>query len=205
MLKTAVATVAQMNLPEHLKDALKLDRHPQDRTEAFHQTFDAPIHNKLPDKTFSHMDDQRVAFRAAFIISEIFELLEKGLGLDVWIDVDGGNPNEAPYRAVGSDNAQLTTAILNAMRDRGSEARDVVEVVDALGDLNVVVNGFALELGADMSAIDQEVLASNLTKLGEDGAPIVADGSDPKYPAGKILKGPNFMEPQIAYLLGLEE
>ncbi len=145
------------------------------------------------------MDDQRVAFRAAFILSEAMELLEKGLGLKVGLVVETGE-DDADF-ADSSDNAALTNAILKGMQYVGK--RDVIETVDALGDLNVVVNGFALELGANMLAVDQEVLASNMTKLGEDGQPIVADGSNPKFPAGKILKGPRFMEPNIAAVLGL--
>ena len=74
-------------------------------------------------------------------------------------------------------------------------------MVDALGDLNVVVNGFAIELGIDMKEIDREIYASNLTKLDDNGEAIIADGSDPRYPAGKIIKGPNFIEPQIKTII----
>jgi predicted HAD superfamily Cof-like phosphohydrolase len=190
-------------LTNEMREALAYDVHPQERTRLFHEVFGAPIHSEQPAKTMSHMTDQRIAFRVAFILSEALELLEKGLGLQVSLEVTAGREH-AVYRAESSDNAELTTAVVEAMFDRGETGRDVVEVVDALGDLNVVVNGFALELGVDMREIDGEILASNLTKLGADGQPIVADGSDPKFPAGKILKGPGFTEPRVAEILGLD-
>lgn len=199
---TTALTVAQaMNLPIHAEDALDYDHHPQTRTEAFHRVFNAPIRETPPDRTFSHMDNQRVAFRLSFILSEAIEILEKGLGLEVCIGFKDRDELVYPQFVHGSDNAQLCKAIQRAIFL--SEKRDLIKVVDGLGDLNVVVNGFALELGVDMRAVDQEVYASNMTKLDDNGQPIVADGSDPKYPAGKILKGPNFVEPQLETLLGL--
>lgn len=202
MTKTAFQTANWgMNLPSYAKDALRYDAHPQDRTRAFHQMFGAPIRDEAPDATFSHMDDQRVAFRMSFIMSEAIEILEKGLGVRVRIAFKGDN--ELVYKSFvdGSDNAQLCSAMLDAIQASGK--RDIIEVVDGLGDLNVVNNGFAVELGVRMKEVDQEVYASNLTKADENGNPIVADGSDPKYPAGKILKGPNFLEPQLAAVIGL--
>lgn len=202
--KTALMVVAEKGqaLPDYVHAALQPDLHPQVRTRAFHQFYEAPIHDGPFDPEFRHMDDQRVAFRAGFVMSEIIELLEKGLGLQVEIRVNGAE-NGGWHPARGSANGPITTAILRAMSERGG-FRNGVEVVDALGDLNVVVNGFALELGADMNAIDTEVCASNFTKPDEDGNPIVSDGSDGQ-PKGKVLKGPNFLEPQIGAVLGLVE
>lgn len=74
---------------------------------------------------------------------------------------------------------------------------DLVAVADALGDLDVVVNGAGIRHGFDMQAISREVFRSNMSKLGEDGKPIFrADG--------KILKGPGFTEPALATVLGIE-
>lgn len=200
---TALGAAALMNLPAYAKDALIYDLHPQDRTRAFHRMFDAPIRTEAPDATFSHMDDQRIAFRTSFILSEAIEILEKGLGVDVCIGFKSHQANIYKDFVQGSDNAELCNALLKAIVASGK--RDLVEVVDGLGDLNVVTNGWGVELGVDMKRVDQEVYASNMTKPDEDGNPIVADGSDPKYPAGKILKGPNFIEPQLEVLLGLEQ
>lgn len=54
-----------------------------------------------------------------------------------------------------------------------------------------------------MDDVDREICASNFTKAGEDGQPIIGDGTN--GPLGKVLKGPNFVEPQLALTLGLGE
>lgn len=74
-------------------------------------------------------------------------------------------------------------------------APDLVEVADALGDLDVVVNGAGIRHGFDMQAISREVFASNMTKLGADGRPVYRQD-------GKIEKGPNFRKPNLARVLG---
>lgn len=203
-MTTALSVASRMALPDYAHDALRYDRHPQVRTLAFHRFFGAPIREAADGgatPTFDHMDDQRVAFRAAFIMSEAIELLEKGLGLSVEIDISGG-PDGKRFTAIGSGNGGLTDAILGAMGDAPG-CRDLEQVVDALGDLNVVVNGFAIELGVNMQVVDAEILASNLTKA-DNGRPIISDGED-GHPKGKILKGPDFVEPQIMAALGLLE
>lgn len=203
-MTTALSVASRMSLPDYVHDALRYDRHPQVRTLAFHRFFGAPIREAADGgatPTFEHMDDQRVAFRAAFILSEAIELLEKGLGLNVTLQVSG-NAMAPAYHANGSDNGELTSAIEAAMADAGP-CRDLEQVVDALGDLNVVVNGFAIELGVNMQVVDAEILASNMTKA-DNGRPIISDGED-GHPKGKILKGPEFMEPQILAALGLLE
>lgn len=199
MSKTALEVAKQLPLPGYVAEVIGgYPYHPQTRTAAFHRFYDAPIFNGQVDETFSHMDDQRVAFRMAFILSEAFEILEKGLGLKAELRLSG--KPEQQHVAIGSGNGALTDLVLAAMRDSGK--RDVIEVVDGLGDLNVVVNGFALELGAPMNDVDQEVCASNFTKADENGQPIVSDGTD-GHPKGKVLKGPNFVPPNIRAVLGL--
>jgi predicted HAD superfamily Cof-like phosphohydrolase len=72
--------------------------------------------------------------------------------------------------------------------------RDVVEMADALGDIIYVVCGFAVELGIDLKAVVNEIHASNFTKLAEDGSVI-------KREDGKVLKGPNYLPPNIRAVL----
>lgn len=201
-MKTAAQIARGMALPAYAHDAIGeyIAHHPQTRTEAFHKFYGAPIRKGAVTPQFEYMDDQRVAFRMAFILSEAIEIMEKGLGLRVGVTVyDGTDEDDVGITVDGSDNGPLTDAIL---RNLNADKRNVVEVVDGLGDLNVVVNGFALELGANMVRVDEEVCASNFTKAGPDGKPIVSDGTD-GHPAGKVLKGPNFVEPNIAAVLGL--
>ena len=75
-------------------------------------------------------------------------------------------------------------------------AKDIVAIADALGDLEYVINGMALEYGIDLPAVVREIHRSNMTKLGPDGKPIYrADG--------KILKGEGYEPPNLEAVLGL--
>lgn len=78
------------------------------------------------------------------------------------------------------------------------EARNEVEVADALGDLIYVVTGFALEAGIDLNAVIAEIQASNMTKLGEDGRVVRRED-------GKVLKGAGYVKPDIAAVLKYRE
>lgn len=182
--------------------ALPYGSHPATYTRSFHQAFNAPIAppNALKnDPEFSYMDDQRLAFRLSFIFSEAIEILEQGLGLNVEMSFSNSEGSSV-FSAPGSSNQGLCLAIQRAIAS-GPRKRDVVKIYDGLGDLNVVVNGFSVELGGDIMAVDAAIFDSNMSKLDDEGKPIVADGSDPKYPAGKIIKGPNFFEPDIEKIL----
>lgn len=69
--------------------------------------------------------------------------------------------------------------------------RDTVEAADALADMVYVIYGMALESGIDLDRVVAEVHRSNLSKL-------MPDGSVLRREDGKILKGPDFSEPDIA-------
>ena len=75
-------------------------------------------------------------------------------------------------------------------------AGDLVAIADALGDLDYVVNGAAIEYGIDLPAITAEIHRSNMTKLGPEGKPIYRED-------GKILKGEKYEPPRLEPLLGL--
>jgi NTP pyrophosphatase (non-canonical NTP hydrolase) len=76
------------------------------------------------------------------------------------------------------------------------EAGDLVEVLDALCDIQYVVDGTFLEFGLHQLKDEafNEVHSSNMSKLGEDGQPILRED-------GKVLKGPNFSPPDLAKVL----
>lgn len=86
---------------------------------------------------------------------------------------------------ISEEMGELASAVLN---------RDIVEVADALADLLYVTYGMAHEFGIPIDKVFEEVQASNMTKLGEDGKPI-------KRADGKIMKGPNFRPPDIKSVL----
>lgn len=201
--KTALQVASEMPLPGYAHDALRYDRHPQQRTVAFHRFYGQPIHGSAPTRTFEHMSDERVAFRVAFILSEVGELLRKGLGVSLNVTLSGKDKEGNWFSSdeMFSEEDDVCKYLAQMLEFAGN--RNLIETVDALGDLNVVVNGFAIELGVDMKLVDQEVCASNFTKAGKDGKPIIGDGTT--GPVGKVMKGPNYVEPQLALTLGLGE
>ena len=99
--------------------------------------------------------------------------------------------------------AKLIIEEANELRD-AIEARDLVGILDALADLDVVVMQAWFDCGMlplqDAAAL--EVHRSNMSKLDENGRPIINDGViDPTRPVGKILKGPNYRPPDLGPLL----
>tara|TARA_B100000424_G_scaffold191803_1_gene149462 strand:+ start:1174 stop:1623 length:450 start_codon:yes stop_codon:yes gene_type:complete len=70
----------------------------------------------------------------------------------------------------------------------------LVDVADALTDLLVVIYGAGHAFGIDLDKCFDEVHRSNMSKLGEDGKPIYRED-------GKVLKGPNFFEPNLKAIL----
>ena len=71
---------------------------------------------------------------------------------------------------------------------------DIVEVADALADLIYVIYGTALEFGIPLDEVLAEVHRSNMSKLGSDGKPIYRED-------GKVIKGPNYFQPDIRGVL----
>ena len=74
---------------------------------------------------------------------------------------------------------------------------DLVEVADALTDILYVTYGAGHAFGIDLDKCFTEVQRSNMSKLGEDGKPIYRDD-------GKVMKGPNYSEPDLKKCLHLE-
>jgi len=71
--------------------------------------------------------------------------------------------------------------------------RDLVEVLDALTDIQYVLDGAYLSFGLQdlKEKAFAEVQRANMSKLGADGKPVVRESD------GKILKGPNYTPPDI--------
>lgn len=74
---------------------------------------------------------------------------------------------------------------------------DIVEVLDALTDIQYVLDGAYLSFGLShlKETAFAEVQRSNLSKLGEDGKPIRRESD------GKVMKGPNYSAPDLAQFL----
>ena len=70
------------------------------------------------------------------------------------------------------------------------ENDDLLEVADALTDILYVTYGAGHAFGINLDGCFEEVQRSNMSKLDKDGKPIYNDH-------GKVLKGPNYFEPNL--------
>lgn len=79
---------------------------------------------------------------------------------------------------------------------------NVQEIYDAFIDILYVTYGGMNRAGMDAAPGYNEVQASNMSKLGEDGKPIIAGENDPDgiFP-GRIKKGPNYFKPDLYRVL----
>ena len=94
----------------------------------------------------------------------------------------------------------LAALRLDLIEEEVQELRDglgrssLLEVADALTDILYVVYGAGHAFGIDLDDCFHEVHRSNMTKLGEDGRPMYRDD-------GKVMKGPNYEEPDLAQFI----
>lgn len=109
-----------------------------------------------------------------------------------------------PVQSVPDISDEKTNALrINLLAEELDElkealaAGDLVETLDALIDLQYVLDGAFLSFGLHhvKEAAFDEVHRSNMSKLGEDGKPIRRESD------GKVLKGPNYFKPDIAQFI----
>lgn len=153
----------------------------------FHTKFKQPLTEGEP--SLERIED-RIHLRMNLIAEEFGELVEAVYG-----EASADTFNEAWQRIQKFDQKN----------------RDLIETVDALGDLIYVINGFALEAGVNLDQVVTHIHESNMSKLDESGEAIISDGVTPYVgdgeikPKGKILKGPNFWEPNIKSVIFSQE
>ena len=75
---------------------------------------------------------------------------------------------------------------------------DLTKLAKELSDVRYVAWGADLEFGIPSDAVDLAVHKSNMSKLGPDGRPI-------RRHDGKVIKGPNYYEPDLLPVLGIIE
>ncbi len=146
-----------------------------EHVQEFHETFGHPIYREpnIPDA-------KDIKLRLALILEEFTELTDACVN--------------------DSKNAkQLLTTLDQAMNEvRALNETDldvnVVEVADALTDINYVTYGAGHCFGVDLDACMREVQRANMSKLGADGKPIYNEH-------GKIMKGPDYTPPDIAKII----
>lgn len=142
--------------------------------EQFHATYAMP--NRLIMAEEPTVDIDRIDMRMGLIGEEFAELMG------------------AVYGPAARAHIEEAFAHASTLDDK---KRDVVESADALADLIYVIYGMAIECGINLDKVLAEVQASNLSKL-------MPDGSVKLREDGKVLKGPNFFEPNVARALGMD-
>lgn len=136
----------------------------------FHETFNHPV-AYFPQVPSTELRKLRVAL----LLEEVIELAEAS-GMNVRVD----RATDAPGKPM-----KHTFEVWPSRENRCN----MVEVADALADIRYVTDGANLVYGIPGHAILRIVHQSNMSKLGPDGKPIFRED-------GKVLKGPDYWEPQ---------
>ena len=100
------------------------------------------------------------------------------------------------------DEAVLRHRLMAEENDEYLDAchrNSLVDIADALGDKLYILCGTILKHGMQHIIIDvfNEIQQSNMSKLGEDGKPILRED-------GKILKGPGYFRPDISKFIKVD-
>ena len=74
--------------------------------------------------------------------------------------------------------------------EQAMRTRNLKEIADALTDILYVTYGAGYAYGIDLDKCFKEVQRANMSKLGQDGKPIYNE-------KGKVMKGPNYSEPNL--------
>lgn len=184
-------------------------RNTRDMIAEFNRAFGRPVHDVL--QTSLSVSDRLLLGK--ILLEEVVETIEKGLGLRLTANIDACEVDSLNNAFVGS---ALT------LDHYEGDFYDPIETADGLGDTNVVIHFIAHWLGMNLDKITEVINDSNMSKLDENGKPIIngvtpgyraaGDGGDPNreaepgfradLPIGKILKGPHFYKPDIAAVIG---
>ena len=78
--------------------------------------------------------------------------------------------------------------------EQAMKTKNLKEIADALTDILYVTYGAGFAYGIDLDRCFKEVQRANMSKLGEDGKPIFNE-------KGKVMKGPNYSEPNLKQFL----
>ncbi len=113
--------------------------------------------------------------------------------------VFGLNMKDTPTADLGMSTNLLRYKLMREENEEYLEAannNDLVEVADALGDMLYILCGTIVEHGLQhkIDEVFQEIQRSNMSKLGNDGKPIYRED-------GKVLKGPQYFQPDIKAIL----
>lgn len=149
-----------------------------EQVREFHEKFNHPI---LSQPTVP--DAKIVKLRLSLILEEFTELSEACLQAD------------QPAAQALVDTLRQAMAQVKGLTETDLQV-SLVDVADALTDINYVTYGAGHCFGLDLDACMEEVQRSNMSKLGADGKPIYNEH-------GKIMKGPHYVEPDLEKVLEL--
>lgn len=107
-----------------------------------------------------------------------------------------GQENGKYPRPLDEHEFNLRHSLMQEENDEYLEAcfkNSLVEIADALGDQLYILCGTILKHGMQhiIEDVFNEIQASNMSKLGEDGKPVLRED-------GKILKGPGYFRPNLS-------
>ena len=74
--------------------------------------------------------------------------------------------------------------------EHAMKTKNLKEIADALTDILYVTYGAGYAYGINLDKCFKEVQRANMSKLGNDGKPIYNE-------KGKVMKGPNYSEPNL--------
>jgi len=74
--------------------------------------------------------------------------------------------------------------------EKAMKTNNLKEIADALTDILYVTYGAGYAYGIDLDKCFKEVQRANMSKLGKDGKPIYNE-------KGKVMKGPDYLEPNL--------
>ena len=118
------------------------------------------------------------------LVGDFMEAFGQDVQLEpTWPDF---NTRELRLELIAEELDELSDAVAD---------RDMIQIADALTDLLYVIYGAGHSFGIDLDECFQEVHASNMSKLGENGRPIHRED-------GKVMKGPGYFEPGLEGVLG---
>lgn len=167
-----------------LKDSYHIATLQGSRSEqvySFHEFYKQPLGPEEITPTLDHMSDERIALRLGLILEKVRELFDDGFDITL----------EFKFITENDDN-KVNDDLLSALDH--SKYRNMIGAVDALGNISYVVDGFAIEMGANLDDVVNEIHASNMTKPDTNGNPIYRDD-------GKVLKGPHYVKPDLSFIL----
>jgi predicted HAD superfamily Cof-like phosphohydrolase len=107
--------------------------------------------------------------------------------------------SESPKSDLGESKNMLRFNLMKEENEEYLEAvqnNDLIEIVDALGDMLYILCGTIIEHGLQHKIEDvfDEIQRSNMSKLDHDGKPIYRED-------GKVMKGPNYFKPDFSKII----